>query len=71
MNTKIHRMMSEARAYGIPWEDINGYLGDRNRKAQDAGFSTLQIAKFLGYSDPQLLRDRLSAEATVNYAMQD
>ena len=65
---KVHQAMSKARLDGYSWGDIDSYLGDKQGHAVDEGYYPQEINEYLGYSDPQRLRDRLAAEASVNYA---
>ena len=68
---KVHNAISQARLAGSSWDDIDGFLGSKQQEAMAAGYFPTEITNHLGYSDPQRLRDRLEAEAMINYAMTD
>lgn len=65
MAIKIHDMQAAARIEGAPWDEINGTLGALQGAAAAAGMTQLAIARRVGFSDPQLLRDRLADDAIV------
>jgi len=71
MAIKVHDMQAAARIEGAPWEEINGTLGALQGAAAASGLSQLAIARRMGFSDPQLLRDRLADEAMVKASWGD
>lgn len=64
-DVKVHDVMAAGRAFGYPWQDINDELAKVQAYAMAVGHSPLTVARQLGYADPQLLRDRLEAEALI------
>ena len=40
--------ITNARAQGYSWDDINGFMSDKRKQAQEAGYSDEQINEFLG-----------------------
>lgn len=66
---RVHQQMSTARLAGHSWDDIDGFLGAKQKEAANAGYFPMEITNHLGYSDPQRLRDRMDADASVEYAM--
>jgi hypothetical protein len=57
-----------ARLAGFSWDDIHGYLDQKNKEAKDAGYSQEEINAFHGFQDPSAMTGRLNqiARATMN-----
>lgn len=68
MTIKVHALMAEARAKGYDWDSIDNTLSTEQQHAVNSGMTQLEVARMMGFSDPQLLRDQLEAEAQIKKA---
>ncbi len=62
-------LMSEARAAGHSWDDINTALAEHQQNAMDQGWSQRDIADRMGYQADNGLADRLGATAARDKAL--